>query len=208
MKLSDNKYLLYRHRWIYPYVKILLGTIRFLAIVASLLLIVAFIYEHGFVISYADVETLSKVYHGVWIVFLVDIISHLLLRFGSTRQQMNIMSWLLVSLYLLTLVPVIFHQPDDGPIKQFWLLMNSRTYRLVMSMLLAFVTLSGGISRLLSRKANQCCVRDGHESHRHNANFHRTRTGGADDVISDRWLGRDDIHQFLYIVLYGQYQHL
>ena len=112
MKLSDNKYLLYRHRWIYPYVKILLGTIRFLAIVASLLLIVAFIYEHGFVISYADVETLSKVYHGVWIVFLVDIISHLLLRFGSTRQQMNIMSWLLVSLYLLTLVPVIFHQPD------------------------------------------------------------------------------------------------
>ena len=100
MKLSDNKYLLYRHRWIYPYVKILLGTIRFLAIVASLLLIVAFIYEHGFVISYADVETLSKVYHGVWIVFLVDIISHLLLRFGSTRQQMNIMSWLLVSLYL------------------------------------------------------------------------------------------------------------
>ena len=79
MKLSDNKYLLYRHRWIYPYVKILLGTIRFLAIVASLLLIVAFIYEHGFVISYADVETLSKVYHGVWIVFLVDIISHLLL---------------------------------------------------------------------------------------------------------------------------------
>ena len=158
MKLSDNKYLLYRHRWIYPYVKILLGTIRFLAIVASLLLIVAFIYEHGFVISYADVETLSKVYHGVWIVFLVDIISHLLLRFGSTRQQMNIMSWLLVSLYLLTLVPVIFHQPDDGPIKQFWLLMNSRTYRLVMSMLLAFVTLSGGISRLLSRKANPSVI--------------------------------------------------
>ena len=158
MKLSDNKYLLYRHRWIYPYVKILLGTIRFLAIVASLLLIVAFIYEHGFVISYADVETLSKVYHGVWIVFLVDIISHLLLRFGCTRQQMNIMSWLLVSLYLLTLVPVIFHQPDDGPIKQFWLLMNSRTYRLVMSMLLAFVTLSGGISRLLSRKANPSVI--------------------------------------------------
>lgn len=154
MKLSDNKYLLYRHRWIYPYIKLLLGAIRLLAVAASLLLIVAFVYEHGFMISYADVHMLEQVYHGIWVVFLVDLISHLLLRFGNVKQEMNIMSWILVVMYLLTLVPVIFHQPDDGPIKQFWLLMNSRGYRLVMSMLLALVTLSRGISYLLRRRAN------------------------------------------------------
>ena len=154
MKLSDNKYLLYRHRWIYPYIGLLLGAIRLLAVAASLLLIVAFIYEHGFVISYDDVQMLGRVYHGIWVVFLVDIISHLLLRFGNVRQEMNIMSWILVVMYLLTLVPVIFHQPDDGPIGQFWLLMNSRGYRIGMSMLLALLTLSRGITYLLRRKAN------------------------------------------------------
>lgn len=154
MKLSDNKYLLYRHRWIYPYIKLLLGAIRLLAVAASLLLIVAFLYEHGFVISNADVQMLGQVYHGIWVVFLVDIISHLLLGFGSVRQEMNVMSWILVVLYLLTLVPVIFHQPDDGPIRQFWLLMNSRGYHIGMSMLLALLTLSRGITYLLRRKAN------------------------------------------------------
>ena len=154
MKLSDNKYILYRHRWIYPYIRLLLGVTRFLAVVAALLLIVAVIYEHGFVISHNDALMLNRVYHGVWVVFLVDIISHLLLQFGNTRQQMNVMSWILVVMYLLTLVPVIFHQPDDGPIKQFWLLMSSKGYHVGMSLVLAFVTLSRGFTYLLSRRAN------------------------------------------------------
>lgn len=154
MKLSDNKYILYRHRWIYPYIRLLLGVTRFLAVVAALLLIVAVIYEHGFVISHSDALMLNRVYHGVWVVFLVDIISHLLLQFGNTRQQMNVMSWILVVMYLLTLVPVIFHQPDDGPIKQFWLLMSSKGYHVGMSLVLALVTLSRGFTYLLSRRAN------------------------------------------------------
>ena len=158
MKLSDNKYLLYRHRWIYPYVKLLLGVIRSLSVVASLVLLVAFVYEHGFVISPTDGQMLAQVYHGVWVVFLVDIISHLLLRFDNTRHQMNVMSWILIVLYLMTLVPVVFHQPEEGPVMQFWLLMHSHGYRLVMSLLLAFVVLSGGISHLLGRKGNPSLI--------------------------------------------------
>lgn len=154
VKLSDNKYLLYRHRWIYPYIRVLLGAIRLLAVASALLLIVAVVYEHGFVISHDDARMLEQVYHGVWVVFLVDIIAHLSLRFGNVRQEMNIMSWILVVLYLFTLVPVIFHQPDEGPIQQFWLLMNSRGYRLVMSMILAIVSLTRGFTRLLDRRVN------------------------------------------------------
>ena len=118
MKLSDNKYLLYRHRWIYPYINYLLGAIRLLATACALLLIVAVVYEHGFVISKEDVLMLDKVYHGIWIVFLVDIISHLLLRFGNIRQELNAMSWVLIVLYLVTLVPVIFHEPEEGPVRE------------------------------------------------------------------------------------------
>ena len=158
VKLSDNKYLLYRHRWIYPYIRVLLGAIRLLAVASALLLIVAVVYEHGFVISHDDARMLEQVYHGVWVVFLVDIIAHLSLRFGNVRQEMNIMSWILVVLYLFTLVPVIFHQPDEGPIQQFWLLMNSRRYRLVMSMILAIVSLTRGFTRLLDRSVNPSLI--------------------------------------------------
>lgn len=158
MKLSDNKFLLYRHRWIYPYVRLLLGGIRLLTFAASLLLILAVVYEHGFVISQADAVMLGKVYHGVWVMFLVDIISHLLLRFDDTRHEMSSFAWILVTLYLLTLIPVIFHQPEEGPVMQFWLLMKSDTYRLVMNMILSLVTLINGFSMLLGRKANPSLI--------------------------------------------------
>ena len=154
MKLSDNKYLLYRHRWIYPYINYLLGAIRLLATACALLLIVAVVYEHGFVISKEDVLMLDKVYHGIWIVFLVDIISHLLLRFGNIRQELNAMSWVLIVLYLVTLVPVIFHEPEEGPVREFWLLMGSRGYRVAISMILALVSLSRGFTYMLGRKVN------------------------------------------------------
>ncbi len=158
MRLSDNKYLLYRHRWIYPYVNLLLGAIRCLSVAGALLLIVALIYEHGFVISQTDVQMLDRVYNGIWVLFLVDMISHLLLRFSNVKLQMNFMAWIFMVLYLMTLVPVVFYEPADGPVKQFWLLMNSQDYRLVMSFILAVVILSRSALYFLSRKVNPSLI--------------------------------------------------
>lgn len=158
MKLSDNKFLLYRNRWIYPYIKVLLGIIRLLTFAASVILFLAVIYEHGFVISATEMQTLEQIYRGVWIVFLVDLLCRLLLRFDNTRQEMSSFAWILAIFFLLTLIPVFFHQPAEGPVLQFWLLMKSETYRVVVCMVIALVNLANGFSLLLGRRANPSLI--------------------------------------------------
>ncbi|MCR5574045.1 MAG: potassium transporter [Bacteroidaceae bacterium] len=158
MKLSDNKFLLYRNRWIYPYIKFLLGGIRLLAFAASVVVLLAVVYEHGFVISVSDMQTLSLVYRTVWIVFLVDLLSRLMLRYGNTRHEMNTFSWILAVILLLTLIPLFFHQPPEGPIRQFWLLMKSESYRVGVCIVIALVNLAHGFSLLLGRRANPSLI--------------------------------------------------
>ena len=158
MKLSDNKFLLYRHRWIHPYIKLLLGFIRVLSFMASVLLPLAVVYEHGFVISPSEMQMLNQIYLVVWIIFLTDTIAHLLLRYGDTRHEMNTFSWILTILLLLTLIPIIFHQPQDGPIQQFWLWMKDVTYRVVICMVFALINLAKGFTLLLGRRANPSLI--------------------------------------------------
>ena len=158
MKLSDNKYLLYRKRWINPNIQLLLSVIRLLSLLAAVILILAVVYEYGFVISEADSRMISQVYHGVWLMFAILLLSHLLFRFDATRQEMNTISWIFFTVYMLTLIPAIFHQPEEGPLLQFWLLMKNPTYRLILSMICSLVSLAQAVNRLLSRRANPSLI--------------------------------------------------
>lgn len=77
MKLY-HKFFLYQNKWIHPYIRVALGVMTALTYLASILLIVGLVYEHGFTISAAEAHQLQRLYHGVWIVFLVDISLHIL----------------------------------------------------------------------------------------------------------------------------------
>ena len=55
-----HKFLLYQNKLLKPYVRILLGLVEALTYLASLLLIVGVIYEHGFPLS---VDEVAKI-HG------------------------------------------------------------------------------------------------------------------------------------------------
>ena len=158
MKLSDNKYLLYRKRWINPNIQLLLGVIRLLSLLAAVVLILAVVYEYGFVISEADSQMVSQIYHGVWLMFAILLLSHLLFRFDATRQEMNTISWIFFIIYMLTLIPAFFHRPEEGPLLQFWLLMKNPTYRLALSMICSLVSLAQAVNRLLSRRANPSLI--------------------------------------------------
>ena len=48
-----HKFLLYQNKWIYPYVRVALRVMTTLTYLASILLIVGLVYEHGFRISAA-----------------------------------------------------------------------------------------------------------------------------------------------------------
>lgn len=154
MKLY-HKFLLYQNKWIQPYVRVVLGVFSALTYMASVLLIVGLVYEHGFPVSAGEVAQLHRLYHGVWVVFLVDITMHLFLDYRDTKRAFSRFAWILTALFYLTLVPVIFHRPDvEGPILGFWELVNGEPFRLVLLLVFSFLRLSNGLVRLLGRRTN------------------------------------------------------
>ena len=145
MKLY-HKFFLYQNKWIHPYIRVALGVMTALTYLASILLIVGLVYEHGFTISAAEAHQLQRLYHGVWIVFLVDISLHILLEYKDTRQTFSMLTWILTFLLYLTLVPVVFHRPEvEGAVQAVWDFLNGKAYHLVLLLVLSFLNLSYGL---------------------------------------------------------------
>ncbi|MDO4164762.1 MAG: potassium transporter TrkG [Bacteroides sp.] len=154
-----HKFLLYQNKWIYPYVRIALGVMTFITYLASILLIVGVVYEHGFTITPEESARLGQVYHGVWIVFLIDVTLHILLTYKDTKRTYNTFSWILTGLLYLTLVPVIFHRPEvEGAILSFWEFLGGKTYHIILLLLFSFLSLSNGFVRLLGRRTNPSLI--------------------------------------------------
>ena len=154
-----HKFLLYQNKWIHPYVRVALGVMTALTYLASILLIVGLVYEHGFTISAAEAHQLQRLYHGVWIVFLVDISLHIMLEYKDTRQTFSMLTWILTFLLYLTLVPVVFHRPEvEGAIQAVWDFLNGRIYHLALLLMLSFLNLSYGLVRLLGRRTNPSLI--------------------------------------------------
>lgn len=95
-----HKFLLYQNKWIYPYVRVALRVMTTLTYLASILLIVGLVYEHGFRISAAEAHQLQRLYHGVWIVFLADISLHIALEYKDTRRTFCRLTWILTFCFI------------------------------------------------------------------------------------------------------------
>ena len=154
-----HKFLLYQNKWIHPYVRVALGVMTTLTYLASILLIVGLVYEHGFTISVAEAHQLQRLYHGVWIVFLSDISLRIALEYKDTRQTFSKLTWILTFLLYLTLVPVVFHRPEvEGAIQAVWDFLNGRIYHLALLLMLSFLNLSYGLVRLLGGRTNPSLI--------------------------------------------------
>lgn len=154
-----HKFLLYQNKWIHPYIRVALGVMTTLTYLASILLIVGLVYEHGFTISPVEALQLQRLYHAVWIVFLVDMFLHILLEYKDTRQTFSKLTWILTFLLFSTLIPVIFHRPEvEGAIQTVWDILNSKMYHLALLLVLSFLNLSYGLVRLLGRRTNPSLI--------------------------------------------------
>lgn len=154
-----HKFLLYQNKWIHPYVRMILGIMTSLTYLASLLLIVGVVYEHGFTISAEELRQLHLLYRGVWTVFMADVTLRILLEYKDTRRTFSKLTWILTVLLYLTLVPVIFHRPEEeGAILQFWDFLHGKTYQVVLLLLFSFLNISNGLVRLLGRRTNPSLI--------------------------------------------------
>ena len=82
-----HKFLLYQNKLLKPYVRILLGLVEALTYLASLLLIVGVVYEHGFPLSLDEVQQIQILYKAVWIIFLIDVTLHISLEYRKAISK-------------------------------------------------------------------------------------------------------------------------
>lgn len=154
-----HKILLYQNKLLQPYVRILLRMMAVLTYMASLLLIVGVVYEHGFPLSATDISHLKILYKAVWIIFLIDVTLHIFLEYKGTKKNFRKLAWILSWLLYLTLVPVIFHRPDEeGAILYLWDFLGSKLYHIPLLLLFSFLNLSNGLVRLLGRRTNPSLI--------------------------------------------------
>ena len=145
-----HKILLYQNKLLQPYVRILLRMMAVLTYMASLLLIVGVVYEHGFPLSATDISHLKILYKAVL---------HIFLEYKGTKKNFRKLAWILSWLLYLTLVPVIFHRPDEeGAILYVWDFLGSKLYHIPLLLLFSFLNLSNGLVRLLGRRTNPSLI--------------------------------------------------
>lgn len=155
----DQKFLLYQNKWIFPYLHKIVKVIEVVTHLASLLLIIGVVTEHGFMLDTYHLHSISRLYHAVWIIYLINITSHILLDYKDTKAVFSKITWIITALIYLTMIPVIFHRPEiDGAIQFFWDLMHSPNYRLVLIFLYAILNLSNGMLRLLGKRTNPSLI--------------------------------------------------
>ena len=154
-----HKFLLYQNKWIHPYTRIILGGVTYIAYLASILLIMGVVYEHGFTISEHEASQLQTLYRFVWGVFLSEVTLHLLLEYRDTKRTFKKLTWILIALLYLTLIPVIFHRPEEeGAILHFWEILNGKPYHIVLLLIFSFLNLSNGLVRVLGRRTNPSLI--------------------------------------------------
>lgn len=158
MKLY-HKLFLYHNKLLQPYIRVLLGLIATLTYLASVLMIVGLVYEHGFTLEAAEVTQLHVLYKWVWIIFLIDVALRILLAYRQTKKTFRKLAWILSGLLYLTLVPIVFHRPEEGgAVLHVWEFLGSDLYHTVLLLLFSLLNLSNGLVRLLGRRTNPSLI--------------------------------------------------
>ncbi|MCD8292817.1 MAG: potassium transporter [Prevotellaceae bacterium] len=154
-----HKWLLYRNKWLYTYTRWAMNVVAGFVYLASFLLILGLVYEYGFDISDYEVARIHRLYHAVWVLFLVYTTLQIVFRFRTTLKAYSKFAWVLNLLLYLSLVPAFFFRPDEeGVVQTVWDFLQGDAYRLVLLLLLSLLNLSSGLVRLLGRRTNPSLI--------------------------------------------------
>ena len=152
---KPKRLMIYRQKYVSPFIDTALGVISFFAYAASLFMIVSAVLEFGFRLTVKQTEELNWLYFWVWITFLIDRGSHLLLmRRGYLKSEYSFLGWCTNALLMLTLIPIIvkFAGIDDsyGMVS----ILSNRVFHVTVLFLVSLIDLSDGLIRLMGRKMN------------------------------------------------------
>ena len=145
----------YHQKHVAPLINAYLGVISFLSFMASIFTIVSAALEFGFRLTYRQVDELKLLYFWVWITFLIDRGSHLLLmRKGYLKSEYSFIGWCINALLMLTLIPVIVNFAGIDDSHGIMNILDNRVFHVTVLFLISIIDLSDGVIRLLGRKMN------------------------------------------------------
>ena len=111
------------------------------------------------IVRRSRLQQIQILYKAVWIIFLIDVTLHISLEYRNTKKQYRRLAWILSVLLYLTLVPVIFHRPEEeGAILQVWEFLHGKFYHLILLLVFSLLNLSNGLVRLLGRRTNPSLI--------------------------------------------------
>ena len=149
------RHLLNHQKHVVQLLNMALGVISFLAYTASLFMIVSAIVEFGFQLTEKQVLELNWLYFWVWITFLIDRGSHLLLmRKGYAKSEYSFLGWCTNGLLMLTLIPIIVKMTGIDDSTGMISILDNRVFHVLVLFLVSIIDLSDGIIRLMGRKIN------------------------------------------------------
>ena len=153
-----DRLFLYRKKLLLPYVNIFVEWMTRLTYLCATVFLAAVVYELGFLITPAEKHFIHVLYHIVWVMFLFTTALQFLFRqegdehFTGWRCLLNI-------LLLLTLLPVVFHEPQPGNFAYWlWHFLRNPYYRGVILLLLSLSQLSGSLVRLMGKHTNPSLI--------------------------------------------------
>ena len=154
-KKESKHYQLYHQKYIVPLINTALVIISFLAYMASLFMVVSAALEFGFHLTYKQVDELNLLHFWVWIIFLLDRGSHLLLmRRGYLKSEYSILGWCVNAMLMLTLIPIIVEFAGIDHSSGITRILDNRVFHVTVLFLISIIDLSDGIIRMLGRKLN------------------------------------------------------
>lgn len=156
-----ERLLLYRKKLILPQVHRVLGILSLLTYASSLIFMLTMVYEYGFMVSDSELNIIHIIYKCVWAEMLLQAIATILFRSSSDDDsRYGPWMWLLYSLLFLTLLPVIFHEPEvqTPGVYYIWHFFNSPYYFKAILILMSVFALSGSLVRLMGRRTNPSLI--------------------------------------------------
>ena len=138
-----------------PFVNMALGVISFFDYLASLFMLVSALLEFGFRLTDKQLDELTWLYFWVWIIFLIDRGSHLLLiRRGYMKSEYSFLGWSTNALLMLTLIPIIVEFAGIDDSYGIMRIIDNRVFHVTVLFVISLIDFSDGVIRLMGRKMN------------------------------------------------------
>ncbi len=149
-----TRLFLYRKRLLAPRIETLLNVVNSLSIFASAIFVITIIFEYGFIVSAEEYAVIGMIYDAVLYLFILNSLAHILFDMKDTLREYGRLAWLMTGLLYLTTIPMLFAVPDNNILRGVWELLDGGLYHTIVLTILAVLTLSDWVVKLLVRRVN------------------------------------------------------